>query len=80
MRPFFTRKFFQEILGLEGSKKFLEKNRQVHNLKIFDRLFTIQEFFLRKYSGSAYLQSMDFQRESQSKHHLYFLDCFFVTS
>ena len=27
--------------------------------------------------GSAYLQSMDFQREPQSKHHLYFLDCFF---
>ena len=26
--------------------------------------------------GSAYLQSMDFQREQQSKHHLYFLDCF----
>ena len=24
--------------------------------------------------GSAYLQSMDFQREPQSKHHLYFLD------
>ena len=30
--------------------------------------------------GSAYLQSMDFQREPQSKHHLYFLDCFFFTS
>ena len=28
--------------------------------------------------GSAYLQSMDFQREPQSKHHLYFLDCFFL--
>ena len=24
--------------------------------------------------GSAFLQSMDFQREPQSKHHLYFLD------
>ena len=31
-------------------------------------------------SGSAYLQSMDFQREPQSKYHLYFLDCFFFTS
>ena len=30
--------------------------------------------------GSAYLQSMDFQREPQSKHHLYFFDCFFFTS
>ena len=30
--------------------------------------------------GSAYLQSMDFQKEPQSKHHLYFLDCFFFTS
>ena len=30
--------------------------------------------------GSAYLQSMDFQREPQSKHHLYFLDCFLFTS
>ena len=28
--------------------------------------------------GSAYLQSMDFQREPQSKHHLHFLDCFFL--
>ena len=38
IRPFLTRKFFQELFGLEGSKKFLEKNRQVHNLKILDRL------------------------------------------
>ena len=30
--------------------------------------------------GSAYLQSMDFQREPQSKHHLYFLDHYFFTS
>ena len=37
-RPFLTRIFFQEILGLEGSKKFLGKFRQVHNLKISDRL------------------------------------------
>ena len=32
-RPFLTRKFFQEILGLEGSQNFLGKFRQVHNLK-----------------------------------------------
>ena len=37
-RPFLTRKFFQEMLGLEGSKNFLGKFRQVHNLKISDRL------------------------------------------
>ena len=30
--------FFQEILGLEGSQNFLGKFRQVHNLKISDRL------------------------------------------
>ena len=30
--------FFQELFGLEGSKNFLEKNRQVHNLKISNRL------------------------------------------
>ena len=31
-------------------------------------------------TSSAYLQSMDFQREPQSKHHLYILDCCFFTS
>ena len=30
--------FFQELFGLEGSKQLLEKIRQVHNLKISDRL------------------------------------------
>ena len=35
---FLARKIFQELFGLEGSKQFLEKNRQVHNLKISDRL------------------------------------------
>ena len=30
--------FFQELFGLEGSKKSLENFRQVHNLKISDRL------------------------------------------
>ena len=38
VRLFFTSNFFQESFGLEGSKNFLEKNRQVHNLKISDRL------------------------------------------
>ena len=36
VRPFLTRIVFQELFGLEGSKKFLEKFRQVHNLKISD--------------------------------------------
>ena len=38
VRPFLTRKVFQELFGLEGSKYFLKKNRQVHNLKISNRL------------------------------------------
>ena len=38
VRPFLTRIFFQELFGLEGSKHFHEKIRQVHNLKISDRL------------------------------------------
>ena len=38
VRPFLTRAFFQELFGLETSKYFLEKFRQVHNLKISDRL------------------------------------------
>ena len=42
VRPFLTRNFHQELYGLEGSKKFLEKNRQVHNLKISDRLFRLR--------------------------------------
>ena len=36
--PSLTRIFFQELFGLEGSKTFLEKNCQVHNLKISNRL------------------------------------------
>ena len=38
VRPFLTRKFFQELFGLEGSKSFLTKFRQVHNLKILNCL------------------------------------------
>ena len=45
VRPFLTRKFFQEILGLEGSQNFLGKFRQVHNLKISDRLLRSKSFF-----------------------------------
>ena len=45
LRPFLTRKFFQEILGLEGSQNFLGKFRQVHNLKISDRLLRSKSFF-----------------------------------
>ena len=47
IRPFLTRKIFQELFGLEGSKNFLEKSRLVHNLKISDRLL---RFFSKKYS------------------------------
>ena len=45
LRPFLTRKFFQEILGLEGSQNSLGKFRQVHNLKISDRLLRSKSFF-----------------------------------
>ena len=45
VRPFFTRIFFQELFGLEGSKHFLEKFRQVHNLKISNRLLRSKSFF-----------------------------------
>ena len=38
VRPFLIRIFFQELFGLEGSKNVLEKIRQVHNLKILNRL------------------------------------------
>ena len=38
VRPFLTRMFFQQVFGLEGSKHFLKKFRQVHNLKISNRL------------------------------------------
>ena len=39
--------FFQELFGLEGSNNFLEKIRQVHDLKISDRLLR-SEFFFKK--------------------------------
>ena len=47
VRPFLTTIFFQELFGLEGSKHFLEKNRQMQNLKISDRLLRSKS--LKKY-------------------------------
>ena len=52
----FYEAIFQELFGLEGLKTFLEKNRQVHNLKISNRLFGPRVFF-KKYSCS-YMQRM----------------------
>ena len=60
VRPFLTRIVFQELFGLEGSKNFLEKNCQVHNLKISNRLlYTIQivcfkKIFLVSYAAYVY--------------------------
>ena len=51
VRPFLTRNVFQELFGLEGSKTFLEKNRQVHNLKISDRLIRPKSFFQKNIPG-----------------------------
>ena len=45
VRPFLMRIFVQELFGLEGSKNFLGKNRQVHNLKISGRLLRSESFF-----------------------------------
>ena len=51
VRPFFTMIFFQELFGLEGSKKFVEKFRQVHNLKISNRLLRSKSFFQKTIPG-----------------------------
>ena len=51
VRPFLTRNFFQELFGLEGSKHFLEKFRQVHNLKISDRLLRSKSLFQKNIPG-----------------------------
>ena len=51
VRPFLTRKLYQELFGLEGSKEFLEKFRQVHNLKISDRLLRSKSFFQKNIPG-----------------------------
>ena len=51
LRPFLTRKFFQEILWLEGSKTFLGKFRQVDSLNISDRLLRSKSFFQENIPG-----------------------------
>ena len=44
VRPFLTRTFFQKVFGSERSKHFLEKSRQMHNLKISNRLLRSESF------------------------------------
>ena len=51
VRPFLTRNFFQELFGLEGSNKSLEKFRQVHNLKISNHLLRSKSFFQKNIPG-----------------------------
>ena len=51
VRPIFTSIFFQELFGLERSKYFLEKFRQVHNLKISNRLLRSKSFFQKNIPG-----------------------------
>ena len=51
VRPFLTRIFFQELFGLEGSKQFLEKFRQLQNLMISDRLLRSKSFFQKNIPG-----------------------------
>ena len=50
VRPFLTRIFIQELVGLEGSKLF-EEIRQVHNLKISGRLLRSKSFFQKNIPG-----------------------------
>ena len=56
VRPFFTRIFFQELLGLEGSKKSLKISSGAQSEDLEPSL-TIQEFFPKKYSW-FYMQRM----------------------
>ena len=51
VRLFFTSTFFQELFGLEGSEKFLENLRQMHNLKISNRLLRSKSFFQKNIPG-----------------------------
>ena len=51
VRPFLTRICFEELFGLEGSNNFLEKFRQVHNLKISGRLLRSKSFFQNNIPG-----------------------------
>ena len=64
VRPFLRRIFFQELFGLEGSNKFLEKFRQVHNLKISNRLLRSNSFFQNNIPGFGYL-ACDHERHSR---------------
>ena len=58
VRPFLTRVCFQELFGLEASKNFLETFRQVHNLKISNRLLRskslLKKLFLFLYVAYVY--------------------------
>ena len=47
----FYEEIFQELFGLEGSKNFLGKFRQVHNLKISNRLLRSKSFFQKNVPG-----------------------------
>ena len=51
VRPFLTRIFKKELFGLEGSNNFLETFRQVHNLKISNRLLRSKSFFQKNIPG-----------------------------
>ena len=53
LRPFLTRKFFQEILGLEGSKKSWEK-KHVSYEEIFRQNFLAQNFLRKFWLGFSY--------------------------
>ena len=48
VRPFLAGIFFQDLFGLEGSKIFLEKTRQMHNLKISDGRFLWEQNLVQK--------------------------------
>ena len=49
---------FQELFGLEESKHFLKKNRQVHNLKISNRLLRSKSVFQKNIPGFIYSVSV----------------------
>ena len=43
--------FFSRIVWVGGVKTFLEKNRQVHNLKISNRVLRSKSFFQKNIPG-----------------------------
>ena len=57
VRPFFTRIFFQELFGLEGSKNFLKTKSSGAQSENLESSLTIQEFFSKQYSW-FYMQRM----------------------